>query len=161
MSVPEYDYKSRLDKSYVAKQPRAERAQPQPRKPLPRAKGLKRGKVKEVSDARRGFWHGVMCAKLRAQELRPGYEDVFDGFYRCECGDPECNAQIEGFDEARRFFQPGHVKPRASFSHKGFRLSYTPTLGPDDPNNIVPVSPSCNASEFWRRNAEQPDWSKS
>jgi hypothetical protein len=138
-----------LDKSRFAREPHRE---PKSKTAAKRRTPLARGKTKEVSDARRGFWHGVMCAKLRAQEPTE--------FYRCECGDPDCNSQIEGFDEARRFFQPGHVKPRASFNHKGFRLSYTPTLGPDDPDNIVPVSPSCNASEFWNRNQEQPEWSE-
>lgn len=116
----------------------------------------KRSPLKEVPDERRGFWHGVMCTKLRAQEE----EDWFGGFYCCQCGDPNCQSQIEGFDEARRFFLPGHIKPRSATSHKGFRLRYVQTLGPDDPDNIVPVSPSCNASEFWSRQGK-PDWSKS
>ncbi len=79
-------------------------------------------------------------------------------FYRCECGLPDCEAQIEGFDEARRYFVPGHLKPRSSFKHRGFRLPYVATLGPDDPDNIVPVSPECNRKEFWSRNQEQPQW---
>lgn len=111
--------------------------QPRARKPLKRGKGFQ-----EVSPERRGFWHGVMATKLRMQE---------GPFYRCQCGDPDCDAVIEGFEEARRFFVPGHVKPRASFNHRGFRFGYIANLGPDDPDNIVPVTPECNKREFWRR----------
>jgi hypothetical protein len=89
-----------------------------------------------------------MCTKLRQQENEEG----FDGFYRCGCGDPECNASIEGFDEARQFFVPGHVTPRTEFRTKGFRFGHVVSLGPDDPENIEPVTPDCNAAEFWKRN---------
>lgn len=109
---------------------------------------VKRTRPKEVPDARRGFWHGVMCTKLRLQEREPG----FDGFYRCRCGEPGCSAAIEGFEEAREFFVPGHVKPRSSYRTKGFRFGNLVSLGPDDPNNIEPVTPDCNAAEFWKRN---------
>ena len=103
----------------------------------------------EVSPERRGYWHGVMTAKLIAQEAR----DDFYGFYRCECRQSGCEASIEGFDEAREFFVPGHVVARADKTwkgHRGFKFGGR-SLGPDDPDNIVPVSPDCNEREFWER----------
>ncbi len=45
-------------------------------KALQRRQPIRRGRPKEVPDERRGFWHGVMCTKLRTQEAREG----FDGF---------------------------------------------------------------------------------
>lgn len=141
----------RLDKSYLRRKS-DKRGNSIHRNVTPSrsTKPIPRSAPKEVPDERWGFWHGVMCSRLREQEREPGFE----GFYRCMCGEPDCNASIEGFDEARRFFVPGHLKPRAEFRTKGFRRGRVSSLGPDDPDNIVPVTRECNAAEFYRRHVK-------
>lgn len=117
----------------------------------------KRPKAKSTAARERdSFLWGVMAAQLRAQELRREYEDAFNGFYRCECNDYECHSEIEGFEEAMLYFQPGHVTPRKS--GKGFRYSNRGQLGVDDPLNVRPISPACNLSEHLSERAE-PEWS--